>query len=183
MANAKKTAVAEDIITDEEIIEEVKKPAPSKKTNKSKRDPNEYITCRSMIFGELILIGPKTRTKYIWSNEGDFQEVEFQDLMSWKALRSKYLFDPFIVIEDDELCEEWKKELGPVYDKLQNVNLRDIINMPHRQFITQLKKLSPSMKSSIQNMAYSMIQDKTLYDLRKIEAMDEILGTELKMMI
>jgi hypothetical protein len=32
-------------------------------------------------------------------------------------------------------------------------------------------------------MAYAMIQDKTLYDLRKIEAIDEILQTELKTMI
>ncbi len=182
MANSKKTTIVEDVIEDE-VVETVKKTTASKKVNKPKRDPNEYIACRSMIFGELILIGPKSRTKYIWSNEGDFQEVEFQDLMSWKALRSKYLFEPFIIIEDEELCEEWNKELGPVYSSLQNVNLRDILNMPHRQFVAQLKKLSPSMKSSIQNMAYSMIQDRTLYDLRKIEAMDEILGTELKMMI
>ena len=182
MANSKKATIVEDIIEDE-VVETVKKTSTSKKVNKPKRDPNEYIACRSMIFGELILIGPKSRTKYIWSNEGDFQEVEFQDLMSWKALRSKYLFEPFIIIEDEELCEEWEKELGPVYDNLQNVNLRDILNMPHRQFVAQLKKLSPSMKSSVQNMAYSMIQDRTLYDLRKIEAMDEILGTELKMMI
>jgi hypothetical protein len=39
------------------------------------------------------------------------------------------------------------------------------------------------MKSTVQNMAYSMIQDGTLYDLRTIKAIDEILGTELKMMI
>jgi hypothetical protein len=39
------------------------------------------------------------------------------------------------------------------------------------------------MKTTVQNMAYSMIQDRTLYDLRIIDAIDEILGTELKMMI
>ena len=179
MANAKKTVVEEEV----EIVEEVVKKTAPKKVNKPKHDPNEYITCRSMIFGELILIGPKSRTKYIWSNEGDIQGVEYQDLMSWKALRSKYLFEPFIIIEDEEVCEEWNAELGAIYDKLQNVNLRDIINMPHRQFVAQLKQLSPSMKSSIQNMAYAMIQDGSLYDLRKINAMDEILGTELKLMI
>ena len=36
---------------------------------------------------------------------------------------------------------------------------------------------------SVQNMAYAMIQDGTLYDLRTIRAIDEILGTELMMMI
>jgi hypothetical protein len=32
-------------------------------------------------------------------------------------------------------------------------------------------------------MAYAMIQDGTLYDLRIIKAIDETLGTELMMMI
>ena len=40
-----------------------------------------------------------------------------------------------------------------------------------------------SVNSTVQNMAYAMIQDRTLYDLRKIEAIDEILNTELKTMI
>jgi hypothetical protein len=55
--------------------------------------------------------------------------------------------------------------------------------MPHRQFIAKLKQLPDAMKSTVQNMAYAMIQDGTLYDLRTIKAIDEILGTELKMMI
>ena len=51
------------------------------------------------------------------------------------------------------------------------------------KFVAQLKQLPDTMKTSMQNMAYSMIQDGSLYDLRKIKAMDEILGTELTMMI
>ena len=58
-----------------------------------------------------------------------------------------------------------------------------MFRLPHRQFVSQLKKLPESMKSTVQNMAYAMIQDGTLYDLRTIKAIDEILGTELKMMI
>jgi hypothetical protein len=58
-----------------------------------------------------------------------------------------------------------------------------MFKLPQRQFVAQLKKLPVGMKSTVQNMAYSMIQDRTLYDLRIIDAIDEILGTELKMMI
>ena len=185
MANSKKTAVpTEETVQDEivEVVEEVKV-EPVKKVNKPKHDPSELIACRSVVFGELILIGPKTHMRYSWSNEGDVREVEYQDLVSWRALHSKYLFSPFIIIEDEDICEEWKAELGTLYEEVQSVNLKEIFNLPHRQFVTQIKHLPQSMKSSVQNMAYSMIQDKTLYDLRKIEAMDEILGTELKLMI
>ena len=58
-----------------------------------------------------------------------------------------------------------------------------MFKLPHRQFVAKLKQLPDGMKSTVQNMAYTMIQNGTLYDLRVIKAIDEILGTELKMMI
>ena len=172
MADTKKTIVEDEIV--EDVVEEVVV-KPAKKVNKPKHDPSELIMCRSVVFGELILIGPKTHMRYSWSNE--------EDLVSWRALHHKYLFEPMIIIEDEDICNEWKTELSVVYDKLQQVDLKAIFNLSERQFRTQIKQLPSSMKSTIQNMAYAMIQDKTLYDLRKIEALDEILGTELKLMI
>jgi hypothetical protein len=180
MATKKSTVETEEII-ETEAVEEVK-PAP-KKVNKPKHDPNELILCRSVRFGELRLIGPKTRMPYSWANEGDVREVEYQDLVSWRALHSRYLFEPMIIIEDEDIVEEWKADLGDLYDELQNIDIKAMFKLPHRQFVAQLKKLPAGMKTTVQNMAYSMIQDGTLYDLRIIRAIDEILGTELMMMI
>lgn len=181
MASTKKSTVVTDEIIETEVVEKVK-PAP-KKVNKPKHDPSELILCRSVRFGELRLIGPKTRMPYSWANEGDVREVEYQDLVSWRALRHKYLFEPMIIIEDEDLVEEWKADLGDLYDKLQTIDIKAMFKLPHRQFIAQLKNLPAGMKTTVQNMAYSMIQDRTLYDLRIIDAIDETLGTELKMMI
>ena len=176
MSNTKKTVVEDEV----EVVEEVK---TVKKVNKPKHEPSELVMCRSVVFGELILIGPKTNMRYSWANEGDVREVEYQDLVSWRALHSKYLFAPLIIIEDEDICEEWKADLGKLYNEIQSVDLKELFNLPIRQFTAQLKKLPTTMKSSVQNMAYAMIQDRTLYDLRKIEAIDEILNTELKTMI
>ena len=188
MATKKSTVETEEIIETEavnevkpEVVEEVK-PAP-KKVNKPKHDPNELILCRSVRFGGLRLIGPKTHMPYEWANEGDVREVEYQDLVSWRALRSRYLFEPMIIIEDEDIVEEWKADLGDLYEELQNIDIRAMFKLPHRQFVAQLKKLPAGLKTTVQNMAYSMIQDRTLYDLRIIDSIDEILGTELKMMI
>lgn len=179
MANTKKTVVEEEVVdVAEEPVAEVQK-----KVNKVKHEASELIPCRSVLFGELILIGPKTNMRYSWANEGDVREVEYQDLVSWRALHSKYLFEPFIIIEDESICEEWNADLGELYNELKEINLKEIFEMPHRQFVSRLKQLPAGMKSSVQNMAYSMLKDGTLYDLRKINAMDEILGTELKLMI
>lgn len=181
MANTKK--ITDEIIEEvAESTEEVVKPAP-KKVNKPKHDPNELILCRSVRFGELRLIGPKTRMPYSWANEGDVREVEYQDLVSWRALHSRYLFEPMIIIEDEDIVEEWKADLGDLYDELQAIDIKAMFKLPHRNFVAQLKKLPAGMKTTVQNMAYSMIQDGTLYDLRTIKAIDETLGTELIMMI
>lgn len=190
MANTKKATKNVDIEdidvevqeTSEEPIEE-KPIQETKKATKIKHDPDELIACRSVTFGELLIIGPKTKLVYSWSNEGDVREVEYQDLMSLKALRHKYLYNPYIIIEDEALREEWKTDLEPIYKKLDDINLKDIFDLPQRQFVAKLKQLPENLKTSVQNMAYSMIQDGTLYDLRKINAIDEVLGTELKMMI
>lgn len=178
MANTKKT----DVSSEEIVVEEVAV-KPAKKVNKVKHDPNELVPCRSVRFGELRLIGPKTRMPYSWANEGDIREVEYQDLVSWKALHSRYLYEPMIIIEDDDICEEWKADFGELYDGLQQIDLKEMFRLPHRQFVSQLKKLPDGMRTTIQNMAYDMIQNGTLYDLRTIKAIDEILGTDLKLMI
>ena len=184
MANTKKSTVDTEEVIDVTVVEqdEEVKPTP-KKVNKPKHDPNELILCRSVRFGELRLIGPKTHMPYSWLNEGDVREVEYQDLVSWRALHSRYLFDPMIIIEDEDIVEEWKADLGELYESLQEIDLKAMFKLPHRQFVAQLKKLPTGMKTTVQNMAYAMIQDRTLYDLRTIDAIDEILGTELKMMI
>ena len=185
MATKKKSTIESEEFIENEVVEEIVeevKPA-LKKVNKPKHDPNELILCRSVRFGELRLIGPKTHMPYSWANEGDVREVEYQDLVSWRALHHKYLFEPMIIIEDEDIVEEWKADLGKLYSDLQDIDVKALFKLPHRQFIAQLKKLPSGMKTTVQNMAYSMIQDRTLYDLRIIDAIDEILGTELKMMI
>lgn len=180
MATTKKSTVETEEIIENEVAEEVK---PVKKINKPKHDPNELILCRSVRFGELRLIGPKTRMPYSWANEGDVREVEYQDLVSWRALHSRYLFEPMIIIEDEDIVEEWSADLGKLYDEVQQIDLKEMFKLPHRNFVAQLKKLPTGMKTTVQNMAYAMIQEGTLYDLRTIRAIDEILGTELMMMI
>ena len=190
MANTKKDKVVteevvEEVVVEdkvEEVAEEAITPTP-KKVNKPKHDSNELVPCRSVRFGELRLIGPKTHMPYSWANEGDVREVEYQDLVSWKALGSRYLYEPMIIIEDEDIVAEWKADFGKLYEDLQEIDLKAMFKLPERQFIAQLKKLPEGMKPTIQNMAYAMIQDRTLYDLRIIDAIDQNLGTELKMMI
>ena len=84
MANTKKPKTQTEEVVEQEVVQEPVKTAP-KKTNKPKHDPSELILCRSVRFGGLRLIGPKTHMPYEWVNEGDVREVEYQDLVSWHS--------------------------------------------------------------------------------------------------
>ncbi len=182
MASKKNATIVDEELMEDFVEEVIEAPKP-KKVNKPKHDPSELISCRSVRFGELRLIGPKTRMPYSWANEGDYRDVEYQDLVSWKALHSPYLYEPMIIIEDEDIREEWHADLGKLYDELEEVDLKAMFKMPMRQFVSQLKKLPDGMKTTVQNMAYAGIKDGSLYDLRIIKAIDEHLGTELMMMI
>ena len=72
MANTKKSTVQTEEVVEQNVVEETVAPAP-KKVNKPKHDPSELILCRSVRFGELRLIGPKTHMPYSWANEGDIR--------------------------------------------------------------------------------------------------------------
>ena len=97
MANTKKPKTQTEKVIEKAIVEEaveaVKETVTTapKKVNKPKHDPSELILCRSVRFGGLRLIGPKTNMPYEWANEGDIREVEYQDLVSWRALHHRYL--------------------------------------------------------------------------------------------
>lgn len=192
----------EKIVTEDSAVKEAKK--TTKKTTKPKAakpeapkvniekapaktkrvfNSNDLILCRSVCFGELFLEGKKTGMIYTWSNSGDVREVEYQDLLSWKVLRASPLFDPLIVIEDEDLREEWKDALGAMYDKMEDVDVIAMFDMDYERFVSMLKKLPDRVKDTVKNMANSMIRDGRLYDLRKIKALDEILDAELMMMI
>lgn len=185
-ARKTKTVVEEPIIQEDSTVEEnatVEATPAKKKAEKVKHDPDELIACRSVTFGELLLVGPKTGMQYSWSNEGDIREVEYQDLISLKAIRSSFIFKPYFVIEDEDIVNEWSRDLSDLYNRIGQIDIRDMFNLPQRQFVTQLKALPAAQKEAVQNTAYSMLQDGTLYDIRKIKAIDEILGTELISMI
>ena len=66
-------------------------------------DKEDLIPCRSITFGELLMVGAKTKFVYKWADYDDVQEVEYQDLIyDVKIPGGSYSrFPRFIVIDDD----------------------------------------------------------------------------------
>lgn len=172
MANSTKPKKSESA---EEVVEK-----PKKEPRKFAQD--DMILCKSVTYGELLLPGKKSKLLYIWSNYGDTTEVEFQDLQALRSTRSAYLMNPYFVIEDEELLEQWP-ELKALYDKTMALDIDSLFSLPINQFKKRLREIPVGFKDSIKNIAGEKIRNGSLDSIAKINALDEILGTELKLMI
>lgn len=160
--------------------ETVAKAAPEKAPRKFAMD--DLILCKSVTFGELLLPGKKSQLLYTWANYGDTTEVEFQDLQALRSTRSAYLNAPYFVIEDEELLEQWP-EFKALYEKVAAIDVDNLFNLPINQFKKRLREIPVGFKDSIKNIASDKILNGSLDSLTKINALDEILGTDLKLLI
>lgn len=179
MANTKTKNENVEIST-EDVQEKVTKTVPKKTARKFAQD--DPIMCRSVTYGELLLPGKKSKLLYTWANYGDRTEVYYQDLQALRSTRSKYLNAPLFIIEDDELVEQWP-EFKALYDKVAAIDADTLFALPINQFKKQLNNLPTGFKDAIKNIASAKIMDGSLDSLAKINAIDEILGTDLKFYI
>lgn len=175
MATKKETIATENV---ESVEQEVKKPV-SKAPRKYA--PDDLIPCRSVTYGELLMNGAKSKLMYVWANYNDVTEVEFQDLQALKSTRSSYLFRPRFVIEDNELVAQWGKDFKDMYSKIVSVDVEDMFNLPIGKFKTALKNAPKGVQQAVKNIAGEKIMNGSLDSLAKIKAIDEILGTDLKL--
>lgn len=177
--NEVETNVIEEVVV-EEKANKPKKPAVKEA---KKYAPNDMVPCRSITYGELLLPGTKSKILYTWANYGDTTEVEFQDLQALKSTRSSYIFKPRFIIEDEELVEQWKNDLGNIYDDIIAIDVEAIFNLPANQLKAKLKKAPAGIQQAVKNVAGEKIMNGSLDSLAKIKAIDEILGTDLKLYI
>lgn len=179
----KKDIISEEneVVTDVEEVKSTSKKPVAKSSRKFA--PDDMITCRSVTYGELLLTGVKSKLLYSWANYNDTTEVEYQDLQALKSTKSSYLFKPRFVIEDEELVEQWSRDFGDMYKNIIDIDVEDLFKLPLNQFKSKLKKSPKGVQQAVKNLAGEKILNGSLDSLAKIKAIDEILGTDLKLYI
>ena len=186
MASRKTTTkayTAEESVTEvtPEVTSEIAPAAPAKK-EKKKYNLDDMVMCRSVCYGELLYPAKKSGLLYRFEGYGDRTEVEFQDLQALKSTRSDYLYRPCFVIEDEELLEQWP-DLKKVTDKVAEIDGERLFGLPTNQFKKALKELPVGFITTVRNMANAKINDGSLDSLAKIKILDEVLGTDLRLLI
>jgi hypothetical protein len=174
----------ESDVTEEEVIDVESEVTPTTPTVKERKKFNldDMIMCRSVCHGELLYPAKKSGLLYRFEGYGDRTEIEFQDLQALKSTRSNYLYRPCFIIEDEELLEQWP-DLKKIVDKVSKIDGEKLFNLPINQFKKALKELPIGFRITVRNMANAKINDGTLDSLAKIKALDEVLGTDLRLLI
>lgn len=154
-----------------------KKPVPVKNTRKF--SPDDQIPCRSLVPWKLIDVSiDKTRT-YTWSGYGDVDYVSYKDLQGMR--RRPMIKDALIMIEDPDLCEQWKHDLGSLYNKYIGVDYpEEFFDLSDEKFESLLKDAPDVFKEVIKHTALDMIRNENYPTLQKLSIIDNTLGTGLK---
>ena len=168
---------------EEEIVEEVKEEEPIKKTKKEvperpikKFDLNDMISCKSVVPYHLVTVGNDGRTVYNWEYYGDVEYVRYGDLQGLR--RKKIVTAPLILIEDADLCYQWRRELGDTYKYYLTVDyLEEFFDLSDDKFEELLKDAPATLKDVIEITAMSMIRNENYPSVKKIKIIDEVLGT------
>lgn len=141
---------------------------------------SDIIPCRSLVSGPLYVEGARTKIIYSWADYGDIQDVEYQDLIYMVRSRGNSdIYDPRLIIEDDDFIAQ-NKSLSELYDSLYSMkDLRDIIELPIAQMMSELEKLPKGAKDALKGIASTMIDSHALDSVQKIKALDEFFGTQM----
>ena len=189
---AEKVAQVETIteVMPEPVVEPTPAPAPAPALAKRpvrgmQYAPDELIPCRSVNAGELVYIGPKTRIPYDWAASGDIVYMEYQDVLAAVVSRSKYVFKPWFIIEDETLLDDprWS-EVKRLYDSMYDLgDAREIVDLPVREFEERFIKLPIGMKNAVKSEIATRIADGTFDSIQKVRIVDEVCKTDLALMI
>lgn len=163
--------------------EEPKKEKP-KKTNRKRVqtidiEPNELIAVRSVTKGLLIYVSSRTGQTVRWSDFGSVEYVEFGELVTMRSANPKFINEPYIAIDDEEVVE--KLGLKDLYDSMIDVdNIEDFFSNSLDRMKELIEQMPKGNKKLIGDTAHEMIKDGKLYDIRKIKLLEEELGIGLQ---
>jgi hypothetical protein len=173
--------VAEAVVTEEAPQREVEKAVVTAPKRNTSFSPDYLVECRSVRPGTLLMDGRKTGQSYIWENDGDVTMVEYQDLFAEVNRRSDYVFAPYFIIEDYEVLDDARfKTVRDFYDKYYNNDIGAILDLPIDEFKRVLRDAPKGIKEAVRMKVAVAISNKEFDSLAKIEAIDEICGSNLK---
>ena len=171
--------VAEEAIDKEtEVLEHIEE---KHVVEPRKFSPGDMISCRCVRPNKVVFYSTKTDTRYEFGGYGDINEVDYSDLLKLKSSKSPILYQPKILIEDEDLRKQWARDLESVSAEYEGIyETEELFEKTPYEFETFLRNASNGVKNLVKLSAANLIKEEKLTDLRLIRIVDDVLGTQYK---
>lgn len=166
------------------------KSATTAKTTEVKKETRTFksddlIPCKSVVQGSLTYVGI-SGMRYEWSGYGDVRELPYQDIISLRSRKSPFLYAPWLIVEDKDFLEiaNHKKDFEKIYKLYDSFETtEDFFNCTPAEMRKKLEDAPSGFKQLIIESAGNLIRSGELDSIGMVNAIDDTLGTNIKMML
>jgi len=141
-------------------------------------DPHSYVTVRNGFNGRLVYVSKRSGERLVWSEFGDEQDMELQELKNAKNSYRAFFENNWFMIDDPAVIaylgvERYYK------NALAFEHFDDLFNLSPTEIERRVALLSEGQKASVAYRARQLIAEKEIDSIRVIEALERSLSTEL----
>ena len=137
---------------------------------------DEEIPCKSLVYGGLTWISPKTNAHYRWNGIGDIEYIPFGELVTLNNTARQFLFRPLFVVQDTRAVQYFR--LLPVYEKVARINdLEKVMNgsLPQIEKVIE-DALTVNMRNLLVSKIRNMRKGGKLNNIDVIRLLEAKLG-------
>lgn len=141
-------------------------------------DRNEMVPIMNVTNGTLIYTSRKTGTELQFSEYGDIEYVDYQELLTMKSGQRRFFDEPFILVMDDDVVDALG--LTKMYANMKNPDQIDkIFNMNQREFEDIVEKSPKGIKFLIVSRAKKLYEIGELDSIKKINYLNDRFQTDI----
>lgn len=147
-------------------------------TVKKERSLNEMVSVKNNTHGKLVYVSKRfAGQEYEWTNFGDENFLELQELISMRNSYPTYFRDCWVMLADEDL--EYLN-VKKYYENIINMeNFDDIFKLSVDKLKAKLEQLPKSMKESVSKRARQLRQSGELDSIKIIKAIEDVLKVDL----
>lgn len=141
-------------------------------------DKYELIPVMNITNGKLVYVSNKTGVKYIWSQYGDIEYLEYQELQTMRVAHKSFLNEPFVIILNDDVVNNLG--LTKMYENLIDLDdIESIFSLDNKKFIEVIEKSPRGIVHTIVTKAKELYKKNKLESITKINYINEKFGTDI----
>lgn len=148
-------------------------------TAKKKIENDRMIPIMNISPNGLIYISRRTGAEWEWSEYGDIEYMEMQELQTMRTSQKRFLSEPWVLILDEEVVSFMG--LDKMYKNMVHPdNIEQVFSMKNADFKEVIEKVPNGIAQLICNRAVTKVADGTLDSVAKIKVLNDKYNLDLR---